>query len=171
MVELTRTQLETAIAEVDECLYNISQGGVLSVFLAQKRSDFESILAKLPRTMPQWKAPKHESHHFQHQRDLARAIALEAYRADLYDYAASLRIKPLQGCYVTQSKPKNAKNPYKRLQARTGHLCPNGKRVQHLKKTELATIDQRVEIGNQLSWVDFQLKPLQERAARRQRAA
>jgi hypothetical protein len=171
MVELTRAQLETAIAEVDECLANISQGGVLRIVLEQTRSDFEAMLAKLPRTMPQWKPPKHESHHFQYQRDAIRAMALEAYRADLYDYARAMRIEPLQGCYVTQSKPKNAQNPYKRLQARTGHLCPNGKRVQHLKKTELATIDQRVEIGNQLSWVDFQLKPLQERAARRQRAA
>lgn len=171
MAELTRTQLETAIAEVNECLYNISQEGVLSIFLEQARSDFEAMLAKLPRTMPQWKSPKHNPHHSQYQRDLARAMALEAYRADLYDYAASLRIEPLQECYLTQSRPKNARTPYKRLQARAGHLCPNGKRVQHLKKAELSTIDERVAIGDQLSWVDVQLKPIQARAAKRQRAA
>jgi hypothetical protein len=171
MAELTRAQLETAIAELNECLYNISPSGVLTTVLEQTRSDFEAMLAKLPPSMPEWKSPKHEFHHSPHQRDAIRAMALEAYRADLYDYAAAMRIEPLQGCYVTQSKPKNAQTAYKRLQARTGHLCPNGKRVQHLRKDELPTIDERLAIGDQLSWVDAQLKPLQERAAKRQRLA
>lgn len=171
MPELTRAELETAIAEAEECIANISQGGVLSIFLEQARSDFESMLARLPRSMPEWKSPKHNPHHSPHQRDAIWAMALEAYRVDLYDYAAAIQIDPLQGCYVTRSKPKNAQTSYRRIQARAGHLCPNGKRVQHLKKNELATIDERVAIGDQLSWVDAQLKPLQERAAKRQRLA